>query len=252
MRQIDFRPFVAYIIRSQRRWMIAENLEIIRRRIDNACQRCGRRPADVGLVAVSKTFGVEHIERARDLGQLDFGENYAQELIAKHTLLRDKSIRWHFIGHLQSNKAKAIAEFVHLVHSIDAVSSAEALNKRAELLEKRIPILVEVHTTDEATKSGVPPGRLLSLVKDLARLRSIEVRGLMTMGPFNEDPNSARPCFQELAALRRTVEREGIDGVQMTELSMGMSHDFEVAIEEGATLVRIGTAIFGKRSSSRN
>ena len=231
--------------------MIAENLAAVQRRIAETCLRCGRAPGDVRLVAVSKTFSAEAIAEAALCGQIDFGENYAQELKTKSATLAGRPLRWHFIGHLQSNKVKMVADVVTLVHSIDSLSAVEELEKRAERLGRPIPILVEVHTTDEATKSGVLPSGTMEFVKQASRFRSVPVRGLMTMGPFADDPNDSRPAFRQLAELRQRIAEEGIDGVEMRDLSMGMTHDFEVGIEEGATLVRIGTAIFGKRTVLR-
>lgn len=230
--------------------MVAENLVEVRKRIARACERSGRNPQDVLLVAVSKTFAVELLQEARDAGQLDFGENYVQELTEKRRAVRDAEIRWHYIGHLQSNKAKHIVDFVHLIHSIDNEHVARELNRRAEIAKRFIDILLEVHTTDEATKFGVRPESAVELAKSISKLRSLRIQGLMTMGPFSEDPNDSRPSFRQLVELKRKIESERIDNVEMRHLSMGMSHDFEVAIEEGATLVRIGTAIFGKRKKA--
>jgi len=230
--------------------MVTENVEIVRNRIREVCSRCGRNPEDVLLLGVSKTFGIDRIRDAIGAGLFDFGENYAQEFLEKRSQVNDERVRWHFVGHLQSNKVKYIAEHVHLIHSVDNDHLAEELQKRAEKTGRSLDILVEVHTTDEATKYGIPPEGTLDLVKRIARFSRVRVQGLMTMGPFSDDPNDSRPSFQQLAALRDRVVREGIENVSMRHLSMGMSHDFEVAIEEGSTIVRIGTAIFGERTYS--
>jgi pyridoxal phosphate enzyme (YggS family) len=227
--------------------MIAENLKNLRIRIEQASQKCGRRSEDVQLVAVSKTFPVEAIQEAVGAGHVDFGENYVQELQAKRQVLAQQPLHWHFIGHLQSNKAKFIAEYVHLIHSVDDLSLGREISKRAERFRRIQDVLVEVHTTDEATKYGVPPAKTISLLKDLSQLQYLRVCGLMTMGPFSDDPNDSRKSFRQLAELRKEIVSEGIENVQMHHLSMGMTHDFEVAIEEGSTIVRIGTAIFGRR-----
>lgn len=232
--------------------MVAENLAEVRRRIENACERSGRKAGEVLLVAVSKTFGKELIEQARGAGQLDFGENYVQELTEKRRALGETGIRWHYIGHLQSNKAKHVVDFVHLIHSIDNEHVARELNRRAEVTKREVNVLVEVHTTDEATKFGVLPERTVELTKAVSMLPWVRIQGLMTMGPFSEDPNDSRSSFQQLVDLKRRIETEGVERVEMRHLSMGMSHDFEVAIEEGATIVRIGTAIFGKRKKALN
>lgn len=227
--------------------MVAENVEIVKKRIREVCSRCGRKPEDVFLVGVSKTFGIDRVREAVRAGLLDIGENYAQELLEKRSQLNDERIRWHFVGHLQSNKVKHVAEYIHLIHSVDNDRVAEEIQKRAERIGRVIDILVEVHTTDEATKCGVAPDRTLDLVKRISALDRVRVEGLMTMGPFSDDPNDSRPAFRQLADLRERISREGLEHVTMRHLSMGMSHDFEVAIEEGATIVRIGTAVFGKR-----
>jgi len=226
--------------------MIAQNIELLKGRIGEACRRSGRIPADVRLIAVSKTFDSERIREAAAAGLTDFGENYVQEFRSKYDDLRDLPLRWHFIGHLQTNKVKYITDSVHLIHSLDDVKLAREIQKRAE---GTVDVLIEVHTTDEATKSGVMPSDVLSLVKELAGYDKVRIRGLMTMGPFSDDPNDSRPSFRTIAGLRKKIEVEAIANVSMEHLSMGMTHDFEVAIEEGATMVRIGTAIFGKRKT---
>jgi hypothetical protein len=232
--------------------MVAEKLIEVRNRIETVCGRCGRKPEEVLLVAVSKTFGWETVQEAVIAGQRDFGENYVQELTEKRSAFSDREIRWHYIGHLQSNKAKYIAEFVHMIHSVDNEHIAQELDRRAEKTNRSIDILLEVHTTDEATKFGVLPSKTVELAKAISDLKRLRIRGLMTMGPFSEDPNDSRPSFRQLAELKKKIESEGIENVTMRHLSMGMTHDFEVGIEEGATIVRIGTAIFGSRTRALN
>ena len=232
--------------------MVSKNLAEVRNRITRTCVRLGRDPKDVILVAVSKTFGNDLLREAIDLGQRDFGENYVQELTQKRREILEPEIRWHFIGHLQSNKVKQIVDLVHLIHSIDNESVAGELNRRAGTAGRPVDILLEVHTTDEATKFGVRPEHTVDLAKSISRLQGVRIQGLMTMGPFSGNPDDSRPSFQQLRHLRQKIEAEGIDNVSMRHLSMGMSHDFEVAIEEGATIVRIGTAIFGKRKNTLN
>jgi len=232
--------------------MVAENLIEVRNRIATACARSGRNPQDVLLVAVSKTFNVALLREALSVGQLDFGENYVQELTSKQRAVGDPNVRWHYIGHLQSNKAKYIADFVSLIHSVDSEHLARELEKRAEKANRSIEILLEVHTTDEATKSGIQPAKAIELAKAISSLKRVKIQGLMTMGPFSENANDSRPAFRQLSELGRKIEGEGIDNVAMRHLSMGMSNDFEIAIEEGATIVRIGTAIFGKRNTALN
>jgi PLP dependent protein len=227
--------------------MIAENLQNLRKRIIEVCQRCGRSAEDIQLLAVSKTFSATAIHEAIAAGQKDFGENYVQELREKREVFSDSDVRWHFIGHLQSNKVKYLAEYVHLIHSVDNVELGIEIDKRAAKVGRIQDVLVEVHTTDEATKYGVAPEQTIALIKDLALLPNVRVRGLMTMGPFADDPNQSRSSFRQVGELKQQIEREGIERVAMEQLSMGMTHDFEVAIEEGTTIVRIGTAIFGTR-----
>jgi pyridoxal phosphate enzyme (YggS family) len=229
--------------------MISENIDTVRKRIRETCVRCGRDPSEVLLVGVSKTFSAEQIREAMTTGLADFGESYVQELREKREQLQGENIRWHFVGHLQSNKVKYLADYIYLIHSVDNLRVAEEINRRAEKVGRNIDVLIEVHTTSEPTKYGVSPEETIDVVKQVSTLPWVSVQGLMTMGPFSDDPNNSRSSFRQLAELRRAVEREGIPHVSMKHLSMGMTHDFEVAIEEGATIVRIGTAIFGPRKS---
>jgi pyridoxal phosphate enzyme (YggS family) len=229
--------------------MIAENLNILRSRITQTCLRCGRRPEDILLVAVSKTFPAEMIQRALAEGQIDFGENYVQELKAKRDALKGRNIRWHFIGHLQSNKVKHVAEYAHLIHSVDSIALGREIDRQAGRCGRRQDVLVEVRTTDESTKFGVLPEHTLALVRELAQFPHLRVCGLMTMGPFSSEPDDSRPSFRMLQQVRQEIIAAGIEDVSMSLLSMGMTHDFEVAIEEGATILRIGTAIFGNRKT---
>jgi pyridoxal phosphate enzyme (YggS family) len=232
--------------------MIAENLNNLRKRIEQTCRNCGRNPADIQLVAVSKSFPIESIKEAVLAGQVDLGENYVQELQEKNRALAGQPIQWHFIGHLQSNKTKYIAEYIQLIHSVDDLSLGKEISKRAEHCNRVQDVLVELHTTNEATKFGVRPEEAIALIKGLSQLSHLHVCGLMTMGPFSDDPSDSRHSFRILMELKRKIESEGIEKVNMNRISMGMSHDFEAAIEEGATIVRIGTAIFGRRVQNVN
>ncbi len=231
--------------------MIAENLEAIRRRISASCRACGRDPGDVALIAVSKTLGAEAIREARDAGQTDFGENYVQELRGKLADASLEGIRWHFIGHLQSNKVKYIAQRAAMIQTVDSASLGAEIERQAARCDRVIDVLVEIHATDEATKSGVAPTEAPALVRSLASFPHLRVCGLMTMGPLADDPELSRPAFAMVRRLGREIEREAIPRVSMRHFSMGMTHDFEIAIAEGATMVRIGTAIFGSRAASR-
>lgn len=227
--------------------MTSENIALIRQRIALACTRVGRNPSEVTLIAVSKTFSAEKIREAAESGIIDVGENYVQELLEKRPRLEDAHIRWHFIGHLQSNKAKYIAGWIHMVHSVDSVNLARELNKQAIGSGKTIEILIEINTTNEQSKFGIHPDKAVEFVQSLAGLEGLSIAGLMTIGPFLPDPESSRPMFRQLRLLRDTLGGLGQQNVHMRHLSMGMTGDFEVAIEEGATLIRVGTAIFGSR-----
>lgn len=224
--------------------MVADNVENIRRRIASACSKVGRTAEEVTLVAVTKTFDSSRIREAVDAGVLDIGENFVQELSRKRNQLRDERIRWHFVGHLQTNKVRHIAEWIYLIHSVDSVHVGKELSKRGEQLGRTIEVLVEVNTSAEPTKFGVEPEKTASLVQELSTLRYIRVQGLMTIGPFLPDPELSRPAFRLLRELREKIRQTGL---AMPHLSMGMTNDFEVAIEEGATILRIGTALFGRR-----
>lgn len=228
--------------------MIAENIASLRQEIRETALRCGRDPDGILLVAVSKTFGAGEIAESLQAGVFDFGENYVQEFQQKRAAFGDPRLRWHFIGHLQTNKVRVLVGSVHLIHSLDSLRLAEEIHKRAGAAGvSTVDVLVEVHTTDEATKYGVPPEATVALVREAARFERVRICGLMTMGPFSDDPEDSRPSFRLVRELREAIAAEGIPGVSMEHLSMGMTHDYGVAIEEGATILRIGTAIFGRR-----
>jgi pyridoxal phosphate enzyme (YggS family) len=226
--------------------MVAENVKNIRQRIASACAHAGRTPEEVTLIAVTKTFNHLRVKEALDAGVIDIGENYVQEAREKQELLQDEQIRWHFIGHLQSNKVKYIIPWVSFVHAVDSLKLGEELSRQAAKTGREIDVLVEVNTSAESTKFGVQPDETRLLVKELSTLSNINVAGLMTIGPFLPDPELSRPAFRMLCELREECRQ---DGFNLPHLSMGMTNDFEVAIEEGATMVRIGTAIFGKRTN---
>ena len=225
---------------------IAENLKSIRGRIADAALSAGRDPATVRLVAVSKTKPAAAIAEAHECGQVIFGENYVQELVSKSVELPE-GISWHFIGNLQSNKVRQIAGLVDMIHSVDRISLAQEIDRQWGALERCCDILIQVNISSEATKGGTSCAELLHLVTEVAGLPHLRIKGLMTMPPFFDDPEAARPYFRALRELAREVEAAGIAGVEMRELSMGMSGDFEAAIAEGATLVRVGSALFGER-----
>ena len=225
---------------------ISQNLANIRLRIRAAAEAAGRDPDTVRLVAVSKTRPAGDIVEAFQAGQTIFGENYVQELTAKLDQLQEP-IQWHVIGHLQSNKVKYIAGRVALIHSVDRFSLAEEISRQWGKLGMVCPVLIQVNISGETTKSGTTEAGALQLVRECARLPNLRIKGLMTMPPFFDDPEAARPYFAGLRRLSEEITAAGIAGVEMGELSMGMSGDFEAAIQEGATLVRVGTAIFGER-----
>ena len=226
---------------------LADNLEIVQQRIKAACERAGRKRDSVLLLAVSKTHPPETIRDAADCGQVFFGENKVQEARAKIPLCPGK-LRWHFIGHLQSNKCRDAVELFELIQSVDSLPLAREINKRAEQAAKRMPVLLEVNVAGEASKFGYAPEKLLAELKELNALPRLELHGLMTVLPWMSEPERGRPHFRRLRELK--AEGEQILGAPLPHLSMGMSDDFEIAIEEGATIVRIGTALFGPRAKA--
>ena len=226
---------------------IAENLAVIRKRIREACLRSGRTPEDVRLVGVTKTVPVERIREGVEAGITILGENYVQEARRKAEALADLDVSRHFIGHLQSNKAKQVLECCDLIETVDRESLARSLGLLAERRGKEIPVLIQVNVGDEESKSGVAPEGLHALFKAVSAIDGLDIRGLMTLPPYLEDPEMVRPFFRRLRLLLDEIRNCGPHPERLVELSMGMSHDFEAAIEEGATLVRIGTALFGSR-----
>ncbi|GAB6083013.1 YggS family pyridoxal phosphate-dependent enzyme [Desulfuromonas carbonis] len=225
---------------------IAANLQLIHQRIDAACRRAGRDPKSVRLLAVSKTKPAAMIEEAARAGQFLFGENYVQEFCAKAEVVQ-APVEWHFIGALQSNKVKYLRGKVALIHSVDRLSLAQEISRQWQRLEKPANILLEVNLGGEASKAGSDAAGLMELAGQVSQLPGVRVRGLMAIPPWEEDPERVRPYFRRLRQLATELAGQGLPNLEMAELSMGMSHDFEVAIEEGATLVRVGTAIFGER-----
>jgi len=226
---------------------IAENLRSVEDRIAAAARRAGREPSSVRLVTVTKTVDRDRIRQAITAGAAILGENRVQEAKEKIEAF-GKAANWHLIGHLQTNKAKYAVKLFDLIHSVDNRELAKELDRQAGKIGKVQDVLIEVSIAGEAAKAGVGIGDTVQLVKEAAGLKHIRVLGLMTMPPFSDDPERSRPYFRKLRDLADAVRKEAIAGVSMNELSMGMSGDFEVAIEEGATLVRVGTAIFGERS----
>ena len=230
--------------------LIPDNIAIIRERIETAAGRAGRTAADVLLMAVTKTHAPERIREAHAAGLRLFGENRVQEFAGKAAALADLGeVEWRMIGHLQTNKAGKAAELFQAVDSLDSLKLAEKLEAAARQQNKQLPVLIEVNLGGEAAKSGVRPDsrELDELLLAAPRLEALQFRGLMTVPPYTEDPEAARPFFRRLRELRNRMAERKLPAVVLDVLSMGMSHDFEVAIEEGSTCIRVGTAIFGER-----
>ncbi|HET7696400.1 MAG TPA: YggS family pyridoxal phosphate-dependent enzyme [Vicinamibacterales bacterium] len=227
---------------------IAANLTSIRQRIAGAAAAAGRSPGSVALLAVSKTFSADHVRAACAAGQRDFGENKVQEGLQKIGETADLEIRWHLIGHLQSNKAKKAAAAFAAIHAIDSIDLVRRVDAAAAEAGASPDLFVQVDLAGEATKFGAPEADVPAIVRAAAGCRAARLRGLMLLPPWFDDPEQARPYFRRLRDLRDRLVADGIDPDRLRDLSMGMSHDFEVAIQEGATLVRVGTAIFGKRT----
>lgn len=229
---------------------VKENLRRVQERIAAAARRAGREPSEIVLVGASKSVDVERIRAAIEAGLQHIGENYAQEAWAKYQKIGD-AVTWHFIGRLQTNKAKLVVRFCRFVQSLDRLALAEELDRRAKQVGRVIECLLEVNIGGEATKGGVPPEEVASFLRQISGLTNLRVVGLMAMPPYFPDPEDVRPYFRAMAELFERLKREAPLGVEMRYLSMGMSHDFEVAIEEGANIVRVGTAIFGPRPTGR-
>lgn len=226
--------------------MIAEQLQAVQEEIRKACIRSGRNPEEVTLIAVSKTKPVSMIQEAIQEGQLVFGENKVQELCSKYEEL-PKNLQWHMIGHLQRNKVKYIADKVSLIHSVDSLRLAKTIHQEGEKIGRVIPLLIEVNVAQEETKFGVSVEDALPLIREISRFPYVEIRGLMTIAPYVEDPEENRPVFRKLKQLSVDIKDKNMNNVYMDILSMGMTNDYQVAVEEGATLVRVGTGIFGER-----
>lgn len=226
---------------------INERLHRIHKEIETAARACNRKPEDIGLVAVSKRKSVEMVTRAIAAGVTRLGENYIQEAVDKITTIGDTPAQWHFIGHLQSNKARFAVAHFDLIHTVDKLKLAREINKQAAKISKRQKILLQINIGEEISKSGARATDAVDLAREISTLDHVHLVGLMGMPPFFDDPEKARPYFKAMAKIRTAIAAAAIPGIEMTHLSMGMSGDFKVAIEEGATLVRIGTAIFGRR-----
>ena len=227
--------------------MIKENIELVQEKIKRACQRAGRSEQEVTLIAVSKTKPLSMIEEAYQAGMLEFGENKPQELRDKAKEL-DAPVHWHMIGTLQSNKIKYVTGTACMIHSVDSVNLAMAIEKEASKKDITMDILLEINVAEEETKHGFSVGELITAIKEISKLPHLKIRGLMTVAPYTENAEENRIYFKKMKELLVDINAKNIDNVCMDTLSMGMSSDYEVAIEEGATMVRIGTGIFGERN----
>ncbi len=227
---------------------VRSDLAAVRERMQKAAERAGRNTGAIELVLVTKNVSAETIMEAYEAGERKFGENKVQELLEKKELL-PRDIEWHLIGHLQTNKVKSVLPEVSLIHSLDSIRLAEEMEERAASANQRVPVLVQVNTSGEQTKFGAAPAELPQILKAVSGLVHLELKGLMTIGPFTDNEKKIRAAFRSLASLRDEWRVRGFPGLIL--LSMGMSHDFELAIEEGADMIRIGTAVFGERNVKR-
>jgi len=227
--------------------MIQENLEQVEEKIQAACRRAGRDRSEVTLIAVSKTKPIKLLQEAINSGQIDFGENKVQELTSKYEQL-PKHLRWHMIGHLQRNKVKYLVDKVCLIHSVDSLRLAETINREAVKAGVTVPILIEINVADEESKFGITCEETYALIEAVAKLPNVSIRGLMTIAPFVDNPEENRMIFRELKQLSVDIREKNMNNINVDILSMGMTGDYEVAIEEGATMIRVGTGIFGERN----
>ena len=229
--------------------MLKDNYYNVEQKIQEACDRSGRKRSEVTLIAVSKTKPVEMIEEIYAEGQRVFGENKVQELTAKYEIM-NKDIQWHLIGHLQHNKAKYIVDKAVMIHSVDSLKLALTISKEAQKRNVLVPVLIEVNVAEEESKFGVHVPETENLIREISILPGIQIQGLMTIAPYVQNPEDNRPVFRKLKELSVDIAAKNIDNVTMNVLSMGMTGDYQVAIEEGATMVRVGTGIFGERDYS--
>lgn len=230
---------------------ISKNIDYIKSEIINSCKKVNREN-EANLIAVTKTVDIDAINEAIESGITDVGENKPQELARKYDVIGDK-VRWHQIGSLQTNKVKYIIDKVYMIHSIDRLSLCEEIQKRAEKINKTINCLIQVNISEEESKQGISKDEAIDFIKTISKkYKNIKVKGLMTMAPYTEDESIIRDTFKGLKDLSEEISRENIENVYMDELSMGMSNDFKIAVEEGSTLVRVGTYIFGERDYNKN
>lgn len=228
--------------------MLKENYDMVAEKVRAACERVGRNPEEVTIIAVSKTKPLEDVVALSRHGVMDFGENKVQELCSKYEAI-ENPVRWHLIGHLQTNKVKYIVDKVALIHSVDSLKLAKQISKEAVKKQVTVPVLIQVNVAEEETKFGLEStDEVMELVQETAKLPNISIQGLMTIAPFVDDPEDNRKYFRQLKQLFIDIDKKNFDNVTMKILSMGMTNDYEVAVEEGATMVRVGTGIFGARN----
>ena len=225
---------------------IRENVQFVRNKIAEACRRSGRKSEEIELVAITKTVDVEQINEAIEAGIRVVGENRVQEAWRKFQEVGEKA-HWHMVGHLQTNKVKRVLQFADMIHSVDSVYLAREIQTQAKKLDRTIEILIQVNTSGEESKFGLEPEATIGAIEEVSTLPNLKIKGLMTIGAFLPNPEDVRPCFKLLNDLRDRVNERGITSVEIGTLSMGMTNDYEIAIEEGSTMVRVGTAIFGER-----
>ena len=226
--------------------MVAENLVQVQKNIEESCKKVNRDPGEVTLIAVSKTKPVEMLQEAYAAGARVFGENKVQEIVDKYDQM-PADVQWHMIGHLQRNKVKYIVDKAELIHSVDSLRLAETINHEGEKIQRVIPVLIEVNVAQEETKFGVSVEETMSLIEEICKLPYVQIQGLMTIAPYVPDPEENRPVFRKLKQLSVDISSKNMNNVHMDILSMGMTNDYQVAVEEGATMVRVGTGIFGER-----
>lgn len=226
------------------------NLAAIKENINRAAINSGRDPREIRLIAVTKTVDIRTIQEALAAGVEDLGENRVQELVKKYEVIGD-SARWHLIGHLQSNKVKYVVDKVHMIHSLDSISLAREIEKRAQKAGQRVQVLVQVNVAEEKSKFGLKVEEVIPFLRTVSHFEHLQVKGLMTIAPFVEDPEEVRPVFRRMRTLAHEITELNMDNIEMKYLSMGMTNDYMVAIEEGANLVRIGTALFGARPTNK-
>ena len=225
---------------------IRENVQFVRNKIAEACRRSGRESEEIELVAITKTVDVEQINEAIEAGIRVVGENRVQEAWRKYQEVGEKA-HWHMVGHLQTNKVKRVLQFAEMIHSVDSVYLAREIQTQAKKLDRTIEILIQVNTSGEESKFGLEPEATIGAIEEVSTLPNLKIKGLMTIGAFLPNPEDVRPCFKLLNDLKDRVNERGITSVEIGTLSMGMTNDYEIAIEEGSTMVRVGTAIFGER-----